>query len=155
MSELLTPQLYSQFQEELAGGFGNLIINFNGRTATDMDQLELIAKAEGLDLSKIQADAKTAPAKTQGQSDSEPDLTPQQRAAATKAAKKAAAEAEGEAKKVDPAGDPGKIQADAKTEAEEVIKEGTDALETETDPVKIEEIQSKIDAAKNALSELG
>ena len=145
--EKFTHEKFEQFKDELLGGFGLKVVHFNGRTASDVAGLHLIAKAEGLSVEDAPADEVEAP---EGSSTGgEVALTPQQKAVATKAAKKAA-----ESQNPDPAGDPDKIKADAKAAAEKAVEDGQVALTTAEDADK-PAIQAAIEKAQAALKELG
>jgi regulator of protease activity HflC (stomatin/prohibitin superfamily) len=104
-------ETYSELKATLAGGFGNIVVTFGGRTASDLEQLDFIASVEGdLDefkrleikalqdeLAKADADAK---AKLKAEADAE-------KARLKAEADKAKAEADAKAK----------AEADAKAQA--------------------------------------
>ncbi len=51
---------YLEKKAALEGGFGRVIVTHNGRTATDVEGLDFIARAEGLDIEVEEAKAKEA-----------------------------------------------------------------------------------------------
>ena len=57
---------YLEKKAALEGGFGRVIVTHNGRTATTVEDLDFIAKAEGLDIQAEEAKAKEAAEKTKG-----------------------------------------------------------------------------------------
>lgn len=128
----MTQQEYDDLKSSLDG---RTSVHFGGRTACDQAGLDFIAKAEGFTpkAPKVLSDpapAKATPAKTAAKVE-----TP-----ATPSAVETKVE--------------GTVKEQAKAAAEKAVLDGEAELTAETDEAKKPAIQSKIDAAKNALKSL-